>query len=191
MDCGALALSIALVLGGAACVWDDLTAALDLGEFDAVIACNDVAAAYPGPLEAAVSLHAEKWGYWMEVRRRAGFPLPTHVLGHHEASRSTLRMPDCVTGFIGQHFSGQTETGSSGLLAVKAALIDLGHDKAVCCGIPMDVRPHFFDHAKWEAAQAHWRGWQQALPQIKDRVRSMSGRTSEFLGSPTSEWLAD
>lgn len=183
-------MSVALVLGGAACVWDDVTAALDLGEFDAVIACNDVAASYPGPLEAVVSLHPEKWDMWMERRARAGLPIPANIWGHAEASRSTVRMPPCVTGYIDQKFPGQTDTGSSGLLAVKAALLDLGHDKAVACGIPMDAQPHFFDEVAWRAAQSHWRGWMQALPHLKDRVRSMSGRTAELLGQPTPEWLA-
>jgi hypothetical protein len=33
----------ALVLGGAACVWRDVEAALELGEYDIVVACNDIA----------------------------------------------------------------------------------------------------------------------------------------------------
>lgn len=183
-------MTVALVLGGGSCLWDDVAGALELGEFDAVVACNDAAATYPGPIDAAVSYHAEKWGYWMERRHRAGLPQPSQVWGHSDASRSILTMPACVTGYIEPRFAGQKETGSSGLMALKAALVDLGHDKAVLCGVPMDPRPHFFDHAAWNGAQAHWRGWIEALPQIKDRARSMSGRSAELLGRPTPEWLA-
>lgn len=179
----------ALVLGGGRGVWEDVAEALAMGEFAVVVACNDAAAAYPGQLHAAVSLHAEKLGFWMERRRRAGLAMPTHVLGHGDAARGTLRLPPVITGFVEQMLPGQTDTGSSGLLALKAALFDLGFDRAVLCGVPMDDRPHFFDDVSWSAVRSHWRGWIQALPHIKDRARSMSGRTADLLGRPTEEWL--
>lgn len=182
-------MSVALVLGGGQGVWDDVAAALDLGEFSGVVACNDAGAAYPGPLDAVVSLHPEKWGYWMEQRRRRGYPMPAQILGH-SAARDARRLPPCVTGFVDQMFPGQKDTGSSGLLALKTALVDRGFDKAVLCGVPMDPRPHFFDGRAWTAVQSHWRGWLQALPQIEHRARSMSGRTRELLGAPTEQWLS-
>ena len=49
---------------------------------------------------------------------------------------------------------------------------------------------HFFNPEAWRAAEAHHKGWHQALPQIKDRARSMSGWTAELLGKPEAEWLA-
>lgn len=184
---------IALVIGGASCVWDDVEAALELGEYDGAVACNDAAAAWPGKLDAAVSLHAEKWGFWMERRRRAGLPPPAAVIGHSTARTSILRLSDCITGYADQMIPGQTDTGSSGLFALKVAIFDLGFDRAVLCGIPMDPRPHFFDTIDWgdSAVRAHWRGWQQALPVIKDKTRSMSGRTRDLLGAPSPEWLTD
>lgn len=182
---------VALVLGGASCLWSDVEAALALGRFDGVVACNDAAAAWPGRLDAAVSLHAEKWGLWMERRRRAGYPAPAAVVGHSTFRTGVARIPDCITGYAEQMLPGQKDTGSSGLFALKVALVDLGFDRAVLCGIPMDPRPHFFDAADWghDAARAHWRGWAQALPFIKDRARSMSGRTAELLGIADKDWL--
>lgn len=182
---------VALVLGGGNCVWSDVDAALELGEFAGVVACNDVAAAWPGELDAAVSLHAEKMGLWMSQRRAAGHPEPKAVLGHAEFRKGILKTPACLTGFTPFKFDGQTDSGSSGLFALKVALINLGFDRAVLCGVPMEaLQAHFFDTHKWGGAISHRRGWKQALPQIADRARSMSGWTREILGSPTTEWLS-
>lgn len=184
-------MTVALVLGGAATLWDDVEGALQLGEFDGVVACNDAVAAWPGDLEAAVSYHAEKWPLWIERRRRKGLRAPARLFGHAEFSSSILSHKS-VEGveFVEPRFAGQRETGSSGLFALKVALVDLGFDKAVLCGIPLDARPHFFDHAAWTAFDAHRAGWTEALPQLRDRARSMSGWTSRLLGEPTQDWLA-
>ena len=190
MGVGELALRTALVLGGAGCVWDDLEAALDLGEFQGVVACNDAGAAYPGEIDAFVSLHAEKAPLWMERRVRAGHPWPKAVLGHEGV---TVRggLPACITGTTPFRLPGQQDTGSSGLFALKVALIDLGFDRAVLCGVPMTIdQGHFFDPAAWRAAVSYRRGWEQALPAIKHRARSMSGWTLERLGAPDAEWLS-
>ena len=97
-----------------------------------------------------------------------------------------------MTGFTNYLFPGQTSSGTSGLFALKVALIDLGFDRAVLCGIPMqDEAGHLRDAAApWSGAVAHWAGWLEAYPQIKDRARSMSGRTADLLGRPTAEWVA-
>lgn len=184
-------MTLALVLGGAGRVWRDLEAALDLAEFSHVVACNDAGAAYPGHLDAFVTLHAEKAGLWMARRESAGLPMPARVIGHDTAKSGILKMPGCITGFTDYRFDGQTDSGSSGLFALKFALIDMGFDKAVLCGVPMETSgAHFFDLSPWRGALSHQRGWRQALPVIKDRARSMSGWTREILGEPTDEWLA-
>jgi hypothetical protein len=177
----------ALVLGGAGNVWEDLDAALGLGEFDGVIACNDVGAAYPGDLDAWVSLHAEKFGIWTAQRVAAGNSWPKAILAHAQANKG---LPPCVTGRTDFRFPGQPTTGSSGLFALKVALIDLGFDRAVLCGVPMAAAAgHFFDLAAWTAVTSHMQGWKEALPHIKNRARSMSGWTRDLLGAPDEEWL--
>lgn len=182
-------MSIALVLGGARNVWTDVEAALALSPFDAVVTCNDVTAEWPGRIDAMATLHAEKAGIWIERRRRRGYPDPERVIGH-EAAKAYRRTPAVVTGFTSLYLPGQKDSGSSGLFAVKVALDDLGFDKAVCCGVPMTPgEKHFFDSTAWAGAQAHRKGWNQALPAIKDRVRSMSGWTADLLGRPDKEWL--
>lgn len=177
----------ALVLGGAGCLWDDVEAALELGEYQGVVACNDAGAAWPGELDAFATLHAEKAPFWIENRVRAGHPFPKAVLGYDGAGRA---LPACMTGLTAWRFEGQTLTGSSGLFALKVALVDLGFDRAVLCGIPLEAGPgHFFDAAAWRAAVSYRSGWQEALPQIKHRARSMSGWTKGLLGAPDTEWL--
>jgi len=182
-------LTVCLVLGGAGCVWDDVEAALGLGEFHGVVACNDAGAAWPGRLDAWVSLHGEKMGLWSARRARAGYEPCTRLVGHLEARPG--RKGPFVTEATEFRFPGQSSTGSSGLFALKVALVDLGFDKAVLCGVPMTAATgHFFDPADWRGASSHWRGWIEALPHINDRTRSMSGRTADLLGRPDEEWLA-
>lgn len=183
-------MTTALVLGGAATVWEDAKAALDLAPFDGVVSCNDITSVWPGPIDACVSLHASSWPRWISQRDRCGFPRPAHVLGH--AGAASERIADgFVTGFVEHRFPGQDRSGSSGLFALKVALIDLGFDKAVLCGVPMTTEGrHYFDAAQWRGAQAHRKGWEQAMQHIMGRARSMSGWTAEHLGQPDAAWLA-
>jgi hypothetical protein len=175
----------ALVVGGAACVWRDIEAALDLGEFAGVVACNDAAASWPGRLDAIVSLHAEKLHFWMARRAAAGLPLPAALYVKEDVK---AKVEAISTRY---RFPGQDRSGSSGLFALKVALIDLGFDKAVLCGVPMTAEDaHFFEPQAWRGAEGHKKGWMQALPQIADRARSMSGFTRELLGAPDAAWLS-
>jgi hypothetical protein len=178
-------LTVALVLGGGAGVWADVEAALDLSEVDGVVACNDVAASWPGRLDAMVSLHAEKLHFWMARRARSGHPPPDRVFTKEASGNAKVAVEQ-----IHYRFPGQDRTGSSGLFALKVALIDLGFDKAVVCGVPMtEEGRHFFDATAWRGALSHRAGWTQALPQIAERARSMSGWTRELLGAPDAAWL--
>lgn len=184
-------MTIALILGGADCVWRDVEAALALGEFDAVLTCNDITVAWPGPIDAAVSLHAEKWPMWLRRRELRGNPPPARVVGHIEMTRGGQTLPACVTDWVQQRFEGQKESGSSGLFTAKVALDVLGHDRAVLCGVPMTAEArHFFDKRSWGGAAGHRRGWNQAQPAIVGRLKSMSGWTRDLLGAPTAPWIA-
>ena len=178
---------VALVIGGGACVWSDVLNALDLGQFHGVVACNDVGVAWPGGLDAWVSLHTDKMGLWTERRARAGHGPVQAIYGQCQTrGRDAPR----ATHTVEFKFSGQSSTGSSGLFALKVALIDLGFDRAVLCGVPMETAErHFFDISPWRGANSHRQGWKEALPVIRDRARSMSGWTREILGAPDEEWL--
>ena len=177
-------MTVALVLGGAACVWDDVRAFEEFGIAPAiVVACNDVLAAWKGPLTAVCSLHPDKLDGWLRKRARAGLPEPEYAFA--DAMKADAWGFDSTP----YRFAGQTSSGSSGLFALKVALEDLGASRAVLCGIPMDTQSHFFDAAGWQAARRHVAGWRQAMPLIKDRARSMSGWTRDMLGGPTRSWL--
>jgi hypothetical protein len=165
----------ALVIGGAACVWGDIETALDLGEFDGVVGCNHVGIHWPGRLDAYVSLHPDKLKMWAARRALKGLPPHKALVGSQDTSR---------------RFPGQDKPGSSGLFALKVALDDLGYDRAVLCGIPLEPEAAHFDNpAVWKAALHYREGWIQALPHISDRTRSMGGWTAQMLGRPTPEWI--
>lgn len=170
-------MTIALVLGSAASVFDDVEAALQMGEFDAVIGCNHIGLAWPGVMDAWVSLHGDKLlKPWVERRRRSGLPAHSRLM--------TMADTD-------HRFPGQTEPGSSGLFALKVALIDLGYDRAVLCGVPMTVSGSHFDWSgPWRPASDYHIGWRQALPHIADRCRSMGGWTADLLSQPDAAWIA-
>jgi len=179
----------ALVIGGAACIWTDAEAALDLCEFDAVIAVNDVGAAWPGPLAAWVSYHQDNFPRWIEQREANGFP-KAETWGHDTWLKKYPTRPVYADRTVVSTFPDQRDSGSSGLFAVKVALIDFGFEQVVCAGVPMDPQnAHFFNNHAWRGAIHLRRGWDQAMPHIRGRVRSVSGWTRKLLGAPTPEWL--
>lgn len=175
---------LALCIGGAECVWDDLAR---FGEFhcepDLVVACNDIITKWPDRLDAAVSMHPEQMGRWLRERAINHLPPPARVFAH-------LYAHDVYTAFerVPHLFDGATESGSSGLFCVQVAMQQLGATKVVCAGMPMDGAPHFYGGKGWDGAQLHRVGWRQALPHLAN-VRSMSGWTRELVGAPTKEWI--
>lgn len=179
----------ALVLGGAACVWNDLEAALDLGEFDGVVLVNDIGVYWSGAADAWVTHHPEYMTYWKRLRAEAGLvPIPVWTYDGYNKRTGMMPIADHVAPL---RFEGQIKPGSSGLFGVQVAMQGLGFDKAVCCGIPMDAQPHFFDKRPWKASASYVRGWREAMPLIKGRVKSMSGWTAAELGRPAAQWLRE
>lgn len=173
----------ALVIGGADSVWDDVESALSIGEFFAVIACNDIGAAWPGELDAWVTLHPENMQGWIERRSARGYP-PAKMIVYHEDKDGSPK-PDLVTPY---NWHRSHKSASSGVFAAKVA-IELGHDRNVLCGVPLTPRPHFDTRGDWLAAMDFHDGLIAAEPYLRGKVRSMSGKTREILGAPTPEWL--
>lgn len=174
-----------LVLGSAKCLWDDVNAALDISEFDGVVAAKHAGVVWPGKLDAWVSLHPERFGQIIAQRKAAGFPPAPRLFGHE---RATPRQGLELTQY---RFEGQKTSGSSGLFAAKVALEDLGYDRAVLCGIPLTKSDGRLDNvALWHGAVAIFQaGFNEALPRINHRLCSMSGWTMHLLGRPTAKWL--
>jgi len=170
-------MSVALVLGSAACVWDDVRAALALAAPDLVIAVNDMIPRWPAALDCAAVLHPAKLPGWLAARQNAGLPPPGQVWCHKHAPGVTHATQDW--------------RGSSGLLALKVALYERKCDGAILAGVPLDVSPHVDSVEPWKDAHTFYPGWTTYLQRIKTRARSMSGWTQLRLGAPTAEWLAE
>jgi len=174
-----------LILGGASCLHDDI-AAYD-GPMDGVVACNDAGMIWPGGLDAWISLHPQLFTLKRWIDKRQG-PPARRLFAHKEADKDTQRSRyPAGLEFTDYRFPGQTHSGSSGLFAAKVALIDLGFDRAVLCGVPMDPRPHFFDATDWKSAEGFRSAWLAVPQEYRDRMRSISGWTRTLLGAPEIE----
>jgi hypothetical protein len=180
-----------LVLGGGATLHDDLERARKTVPFDAVVACNEAGIEWPGELRAWVSLHARYYSTgpnWRKQRADKGYPPAKAHYGHPEAFKGA-NMPDVIA--TPYSFAGE-KSGSSGLFAAKVALVDLGFDRVVFCGVPMDPIPHFTGRESWvprdtdgrTSAHGFRNSWLAVPQDYRDRMRSMSGWTRVLLGAP-------
>jgi hypothetical protein len=160
----------ALVVGGAACVWDDI-ASLAPWTPDIVVAANDAIAAYPGRLDHAATLHPEYLAGWRAVRGRNG--------GNVDYATWSRRNPDLADRIL----TGWNR-GSSGLFAIGVAL-EMGANRVVLAGVPMTAEAaHFFDPAPWDAAARYREAWEKRVDAMRGRVFSCGGWTRELLGGP-------
>lgn len=175
----------ALILGRAASVWDDMKAAKQLADFEVIIAINRMGRDYKEPFHHWVSYHPDLFPQWTRERKE---PLPEGLMywsgvykGNRLGGGKHLRLPIQYCNYSG---------GSSGMLAIKAAIDGLGLDRIVLAGIPMENLPRYDDPSKWREAEAYWIVWLEQKKWMNDRVRSMSGRTRNLLGAPDAAWLA-
>lgn len=187
-----------LVLGGAESLWSDLSRFLGVdgsdgagsapcaagSRWDGVVACNEAGAKWAGPLDAWISLHPRFFlsKGWVADRAKQGHPEPAAFYAQPGAR------PHIPDHFIrtSDLFPGQAKSGSSGLYAAKVALIDLGFDRVVFCGVPMTVTPHFWDQTRkdWGSAEDFREQWLTVPEEYRNRMRSMSGWTRVLLGAP-------
>lgn len=174
----------ALVLGGAARVYDDAREAQALMdqaglEFGAVVACNEIGIRWPA-ITHWVTLHPEKFGIWQNARAAAGLPADyVTVVPWDTSAQPAPRINHKLSDWA----------GSSGLYAVKVAL-ELAHaTHVIVAGVPMTHTPHFNDEKAWGYAEAYRQGWTIWRRNYERRTRSMSGWTMQQVGAPTVEWL--
>ena len=160
-----------LILGGARCVWGDVGS---LGQWPAkvdVAAVNDVGAQWPGSLIFWASLHPRKLKKWEKLRKNKGHPDGYEKYGN----KYGRPMVDHIVEDWG---------GSSGLFAVKIALL-LGYEQIVLAGIPMEAAEgHYFNNKDWKQCDQYRAGWGRHETEIKPYVRSCSGWTMRLLGAP-------
>lgn len=83
---------------------------------------------------------------------------------------------------------------TKGTIAMFAVLVlsSMDYDRIILAGVPMlDKSGHFYS-PPWERAggmSVQWDIWEEHAPQLRHRVRSMSGNTLGILGRPDGDWL--
>jgi hypothetical protein len=170
-------MTLALVVGGARCVWDDAVEVYRRATPDLVIVANDMIPRWPFPLDHAVTLHPQKLPGWLNARLAIGRDRPRVVWSHCREANV-----DRVTA---------DWQGSSALLALKIALVELKADAAVLAGVPLDRSPHFIrSTGEWTDAHTFVAGWRARQKEVEPRTRSMSGWPRTMFGEPTPDWLA-
>ena len=170
----------ALCLGGASSLSQDLEKFFRLGiSHEIVVVCNDAGYEWQGDVDAWATLHPEKLNKWISKRKTNGYPDAKSYYCHNRGGRNT---PE--TQVVSYKFQGQAGSGSSGLFTAKVALMHLGADRVVFCGVPMTNTPHFFDHIDWKSYNNFRKNWLTVPETYRNRMRSMSGWTRVLLGGP-------
>ena len=173
---------IALALGAADCLFDDLEEIGRLVPIEQciIVACNDAGIVYPDRLDHWVTLHPEELERRKVKRAERGYPdgFETWTRPYPYGMKERERICDHVIGGF---------DGSSGLAAVGVGLASA--DVVVAGGLPMDDRPHILTGRRWHSCVKYRPRWEELYDRLKGRVRSMSGWTMELLGEPTADWL--
>jgi hypothetical protein len=174
---------IALVLGGAASLWDDIESASALVDpADClIVATNDAGVHWPHRLDHWATMHATEMEHRVRQRAKLGHPpgFVTWTRPYPAGMKEREAMCDRVlSGWNG---------GSSGLLATGIA-IEHGCS-VILCGVPLDVRPHFNRVGPWTSAADYRAGWLERYSVLASRVRSFGGWTADVFGAPTRKWL--
>lgn len=192
---------IALVIGCASNVWQEAEAAHRLTKFDAIYCVKQAGIYYPH-LDVWVTLHPEAMDDYEAQRNNFGLPdgyeivaPPSNELGSHGSKgRITRRVSYLWPG------SDSSASASSGIYGAKVALHD-GFDKVILAGVPMSPEAgHFKPESKTVSGQVRGKVWtghgafvvgfNEAVPHLIGKVKSMSGHTQQVLGAPNAEWLA-
>lgn len=166
-------MTVAFVLGGATCVWDDFSKALDLAEPDVFVAVNEVGCKWVGPLDYWVTLHSEKFHTWARKRNvheyTSVFPMTARGNGY-----------GCDVYYDHNRFG---HCGSSGHFGALVALDLAEADRVILCGVPLTSDAgHIDGRPSWDDADEFRYVWNASLPYFRGRVTSMSGWTRELLG---------
>lgn len=166
-----------LIVGGARCVWDDLKD-FPINHYD-VMTINDITMHFPCRITHVYSNDHYMLEHWVNARR------PRYKKDFGE----NIKIHTCNKKFHSWPWPG---TGSSGLNACYTGLA-LGYDSIVLAGIPLDDEGHYWE-ASWMKSNftkevpdkdGEIKYWGTANRDIfKGRVKSLSGRTKELLGSP-------
>ncbi len=165
-----------LVMGGAACVREDL-ARIDPTWRGARMAVNDIGAHYRGTLDHWATLHPKYLPGWLAYRHGHDYGSGGHVYSHSREAADGVQ-------FV---WRLANDGATSGLFACFVALL-LGYDRIVLAGLPCDDTPHYFDPLPYGgkiAGESPPDLWLWARDHVfAGRVTSLSGNTRAWLGAP-------
>jgi len=197
---------VCLMIAGGSCVWDDIRDFYRLYDLDfdfkdpsqeppvPVFGVNDIGSFFKARMEHLVSIHEEQLFPVLCLRHPNGCNTShttTHTL---KPQREASRKPWYKPADIHWRFT-QGVGGTSAMVACQVALA-IGYSKAVLAGVPLDGGAHFF-YPRWgrlpyfdsDTQKIEWHSMMQH--RFHGRVRSMSGRTAQWLGKPSQEWIHD
>lgn len=182
---------LALIVGCADCVWDEVEAAQKLATFDEFYICKLAGVHWDQGFFHWVTLHPEYMAHYQKLRREQGLPDTYEIIAplESEVGNHWQHPADRRVSYRWPKMSGAS--GSSGLYGVKCAMDD-GCTHVVLAGIPMTREArHFTRGNPWVQVDCFTEVWKLMLPKLKGRVKSFSGWTNELLGPPTREWLEE
>ncbi len=170
---------IAIIAGSAECLWKDVERFKEILEPGTVVdvACiNHTALHWPRAFQYWITWHTD---------------LFTDLKDQMKHTPITIGPDDTADVDMLVSFTGFMATDSS-LYAVKV-LLDLGFDRVVLCGVPIDNSRKFYDKPEdelpqWDSSNIQ-HAWLQESKSFNGKVRSMSGNTRGMFGEPTKEWL--
>jgi hypothetical protein len=183
-------LTIALVVGCADTVWDEVEKAKALTKFDAFYIVKMAGIHWDGEERWSwVTLHPEYMDRYKVLRREQGLPDNFELVGPLQNEVGT-HWQHHLDRRVSYRWNGMSSSASSGIYAAKVALDD-GHSHVIMCGVPMTQEGgHFARGNPWTQRDCFMEGWKIALPKLRGKVKSFSGITMKELGTPTPEWLA-
>lgn len=163
-----------LVLGGAACVWEQLKG-IDTSQFD-VMATNDMGYCYPDRIDYWVTLHPENLKGW-KAKRSGNQDYETWSYAKICSEELNKILPDYWKSATGM-------SGSTGLFAAQVGL-KLGYEYILLAGVPIDGTNNQTGPKQcWNSAVAEsFRdAWTLHADKMRGKVFSMSGWTRDLLG---------
>jgi hypothetical protein len=173
-----------LVIGSARNWEEDVAAAEAMAEFKHFVVVKGVGCIWPREVDAWVTLHNEMIESQVADRKKAGFSDAKAIYSWDKPPK--IR---CITHRTEFRWPNQKVSASSGIFGAKVAAVDLGFNRVVLCGCPLEAGWGRIDYTHaWTHARSFIKGFLQAVPDMIN-VRSMSGFTREHLGAPTIEWL--
>ena len=163
-----------IVLIGCAPGWE-----IDLSRFASVCQFFDIGAIgldcpYEGKIDYFFTYHPEDIKKYEAKRKANGLSRNYLVVSHTQAEEE---------GLVDITIRYQSPSGSSAMLGTLFAL-ETGYEKIILCGCPLTGFNR--DKISYSPFQE---GWMARKSLVIGKVKSLSGWTSEFLGTPTEEWL--